>query len=92
MLKLSLSLFSALLFLGGCSDVTPQVSFLKGQTPSPSTGNLTGDSYIKTDLASHVVSTSAGGFKLEATVSKEDSSTQLVSSQGYLLILNEDVD
>lgn len=82
----------SLWLLAGCTDVTPQVSFLKGQSPAPGAGNLAGGSYLKTDLASNATSTSADGYKLEATVSKEDRSRKLVSSQGYLLILNEDGD
>lgn len=74
------------LSLTGCSDVTPEVSFLRsrpliGYAPEKNVPALT-------DLSSLHISQSADGYVLQAVVSKENNFVPLLSQDGYQLIPN----
>lgn len=72
--------------LAGCSDVTPQVSFLRSRplvvyAPEKNVPAVT-------DLSSLHTSQSADGYVLQSVVSKENNFVPLVSQDGYQLIPN----
>lgn len=76
--------------LSGCSDVTPQVSVLrtKPAVDFAPEKNIPAE----TELSSVGVSNSVSGYQLRAVVSKENKSTEQVSSNGYKLILDSHSD
>lgn len=75
----------------GCTNVTPQVSQLRGIDQLPSTGSKYQMS-LQTDLASYRTETVPSGYQMTVVVSKEDKFTTQVSNQDYELILNSHVD
>lgn len=75
----------------GCTNVTPQVSQLRGIGELPST-NSQYQMSLQTDLASHRTESQANGYEMTLVVSKEDKFKTQVSNQDYELILNSHVD
>ena len=85
---------AAILILGftlaGCSDVTPEVTFLRSRpllvyAPDKNVPAVT-------DLPSLHTSQSTGGYVLQSVVSKENNFVPLISNGGYLLIPNSSLE
>lgn len=77
-------LIPILFLLVACSEATPEVRFLRSpKVFRESTMPLRTEDALKN-------STSNSDYKLEISISKEDQSTELVSSRGYRLIMSHE--
>lgn len=83
--SMKVALYIPILFLlAACSEATPEVRLLRSpKILRESTMPLRTEDALKS-------STTNSDYKLEISISKDDQSTEFVSSRGYRLIMNHD--